>query len=1073
MNVTLSLDGQWKLAVDPDNIGVGQEWYAAEKTPPCIAAQVPGIVATACPGFLGVAWYFKTFETEKKAACRYFLEFDAVNQECEVWLNETVVGSSGTGYTPFGMEVTDELVDGGNYLAVRTLDAPAACVPGDGAEAAGPIELVETPCGNEAGGLNFQGVWGGVRLRRTGNVRIESVVVFAPFGADRVEVSVVLDAKTNPGQSEFLFTISTDGADPATVCARTFVREILQGEIRLVFELEVANARPWELDSPALYRLTLAVSDSDSFTTRFGFRTFEVERNRFKLNGREIQLRGVTLPTAYPVLIGLPSDEKRLSDELRKIRKTGFNAVRTHLRPALPRTLEIADEIGLLVYEEPSIGRIRFSGDIEKRCNRALADMVRRDINHPSLALWGVLNETGTYGHDRRRYPLGALTIKRNLVSHVLRNDKSRPVVDDSGGEEFSHEPSRVYGPGLAEEGEECRSYHIFSGIPPSRTFIEYLDSLGSDDQLTVIGQLGCPVMTDIRSAIDGYDAADRGLVCYASFTSERERIEHWLHRSGLRRAFPSSSELARALWPASADCLEKLVRSVRANGRIAGFFLERWADAPGDFGKGLVGAWNRSKPVLAAVGRALAPLYLYFTVNPPNPRLGEEFEVGVFLLSDTGWSGRGRLIFRLGGNEIGSADVEIDGRSEVGKFQFTNSETHGVCELAVTLERADCDDLEAVSVMHFEKIEPITPERGTVQVFTHEDDPLLREFSPLNTKLPGNVVILVPRLANTMFAYPERRLREVLKKIFNGSVGIFFDIPTDANVFFREVIGLEIEVLTVDSGRLGVQHIAPKNVLFEGLRGDAGLGPEYIRTAPKYAFLIPRGETLAGAFSPGALADDALRLADVKCVPYGQGRLIFSSYRLIDAFSTDSCARRLLENHINTAAGYLKRSPQLLDETNSKDLARLAKYHFGRTQKWTVLSPPVGGDPCVNFQRVFPIEANPLGEYAGIVCHTSRGQKTVDLSFLFPFSRRHVTFLYTDFVAPKPGPRQFVLGASGSVKLWVNGEIVFNLHKHQPTILEPNLINADLKKGPNRIFAKVENVEAKWDFFFEPVGVV
>ena len=62
---------------------------------------------------------------------------------------------------------------------------------------------------------------------------------------------------------------------------------------------------------------------------------------------------------------------------------------------AHPWQLDACDEIGLMVYEESLAGWcLADSPAMAQRFDRSVAEMVHRDRNHPSVVIWGLLNET-------------------------------------------------------------------------------------------------------------------------------------------------------------------------------------------------------------------------------------------------------------------------------------------------------------------------------------------------------------------------------------------------------------------------------------------------------------------------------------------------------------------------------------------------------------------------------------------------------------------------------------------------------------------------------------------------------
>src|SRR4029079_693255 len=76
-----------------------------------------------------------------------------------------------------------------------------------------------------------------------------------------------------------------------------------------------------------------------------------------------------------------------------------------HIKPPDPRYLDLADELGLLVWAEIPSWRayypqstiypsfIDVGAVIQARVEQPLEEMIRRDCNHPSLIIWTIVNE--------------------------------------------------------------------------------------------------------------------------------------------------------------------------------------------------------------------------------------------------------------------------------------------------------------------------------------------------------------------------------------------------------------------------------------------------------------------------------------------------------------------------------------------------------------------------------------------------------------------------------------------------------------------------------------------------------
>jgi hypothetical protein len=84
-----------------------------------------------------------------------------------------------------------------------------------------------------------------------------------------------------------------------------------------------------------------------------------------------------------------------LRRDLLNVKVMGFNAIRFIAGVAKRYQLDLCDEIGLMVYEECYAGWcLADSPKMQARFTQSVLDMVRRDRNHPSVVMWGLLNET-------------------------------------------------------------------------------------------------------------------------------------------------------------------------------------------------------------------------------------------------------------------------------------------------------------------------------------------------------------------------------------------------------------------------------------------------------------------------------------------------------------------------------------------------------------------------------------------------------------------------------------------------------------------------------------------------------
>ena len=378
-----------------------------------------------------MAWYWRDFSAAANPfpQGRTLLRFWAVDYTAEVWLNGVRAGSHEGGESPFVLDVTDAIRAGApNRLAVRVLNPTHEPIDG--------IVLTETPHRNKAlpysagSAWNQGGIMDSVELLVVPPVYLEDIFVRPDWKTGRVRIQAsVHNANQDavPMQLELSIAPAKTGETLATCSVQ---QTVPAGASQIDAELQVAQPRLWELNDPYLYRVTARVRAADSAafdeqSVRCGFRDFRVENGAFRLNGRRIYLRCSHTGNCCPIGLELPPDPDFLRRDLLNAKVMGFNAIRFIAGVAKRYQLDLCDEIGLMVYEEAYASWcLADSPKMGQRFDESILGMVRRDRNHPSVTLWGLLNETPD--GPVFRHAIGVLPALRQL-------DDSRLVMLNSG----------------------------------------------------------------------------------------------------------------------------------------------------------------------------------------------------------------------------------------------------------------------------------------------------------------------------------------------------------------------------------------------------------------------------------------------------------------------------------------------------------------------------------------------------------------------------------------------------------------------------------------------------------------
>jgi hypothetical protein len=117
-----NLNGHWDYAVTgQDADQAPRDWHGKILVPFAIEAPLSGVERRLTPE--DALWYRRTITVQKRDGKRYLLNFEAVDYQSTVWVNDVEVGRHTGGNLPFSFDVTDALASGENTLIVRVTDA--------------------------------------------------------------------------------------------------------------------------------------------------------------------------------------------------------------------------------------------------------------------------------------------------------------------------------------------------------------------------------------------------------------------------------------------------------------------------------------------------------------------------------------------------------------------------------------------------------------------------------------------------------------------------------------------------------------------------------------------------------------------------------------------------------------------------------------------------------------------------------------------------------------------------------------------------------------------------------------
>ncbi len=199
-------------------------------------------------------------------------------------------------------------------------------------------------------------------------------------------------------------------------------------QTRVESELLLPKAPLWTPADPALITVRTQLVQGerviDDLFERTGLRSVQTKERKILLNGQPVRLAGFNRHEDHPdygCAIPLPIMLK----DIELMRSMGANAVRTSHYPNDSRFLDLCDEFGLLVFEENHARGLRDDKfehpRLREQCLACNEEMVSQHFNHPSIIMWGILNECMSDSEYGREVYAEQFAQLRNL-------DPSRPL---------------------------------------------------------------------------------------------------------------------------------------------------------------------------------------------------------------------------------------------------------------------------------------------------------------------------------------------------------------------------------------------------------------------------------------------------------------------------------------------------------------------------------------------------------------------------------------------------------------------------------------------------------------------
>ena len=423
----LNLNGLWDYAITKKDAPLPKTFDGKILVPFAIESSLSGVGKTVKAD--QSLWYERKFQIpEDWKGKNVLLNFGAVDWKAEVFVNGNKIGEHTGGYTPFSFNITKNLKDGENSLAVRVWDSTGNGLP-RGKQLDKPRGIFYT---------SVSGIWQTVWLEPVSASHISGLKITPDLDSSSFDIKVDSDDKSATATIKVL--------DNGKVVAQT------TAAANKTANIPVKNPKLWWPKSPFLYDLEITLSNKggeqvDSIKSYAAMRKFSIAKHGrfggvdFTLNNKKFFTFGPLDQGWWPDgLYTAPTDEA-LKFDIQRTKDLGFNSIRKHVKVEPARWYTHCDRLGMVVWQDmPSMfgegdgwqPRGFFQGE-ERTVSKKFEETYRKEWkeimeslhSYPCIAIWVPFNEA--WGQFKTK----------EITEWTKSMDPSRLVNSASGGNYF------------------------------------------------------------------------------------------------------------------------------------------------------------------------------------------------------------------------------------------------------------------------------------------------------------------------------------------------------------------------------------------------------------------------------------------------------------------------------------------------------------------------------------------------------------------------------------------------------------------------------------------------------------
>ena len=397
----------------PHDFQISQPWVAPAKNEKADnsdqAANVKSRLSARAFKEMGVGVYRKVLHAPKEwQGRRLLLDFGGIMLVGDVYLNGNRIGGTDYGYVGFDIDVSKLL----RYGADNEL-----------------VVVANTMAPNNSRWYTGGGLYRDVRLIATNrDLYFEHHPLFLSTPGNK-QLNVTAEVSNYTKSPSGLIEVAILDANGHQVAVHkqslTFSRKRRTREY-VLDSIPLSNPQLWSCDHPYLYTAVVSLYRNDGtladrVSEQFGVRTFEFSPQfGLKLNGEKVILKGIANHHTLGSL-GAAAYPKAIEKRIKLLKSFGFNHIRCSHNPYSEDLYRLCDKYGIIVIDELYDKWLQqYAGGRTPWTNlwqHDIPEWVKRDRNHPSVALWSLGNELQTYTNlPFNDWGVTAYRLQRELV---------------------------------------------------------------------------------------------------------------------------------------------------------------------------------------------------------------------------------------------------------------------------------------------------------------------------------------------------------------------------------------------------------------------------------------------------------------------------------------------------------------------------------------------------------------------------------------------------------------------------------------------------------------------------------